>query len=551
MISALVLAAGSSSRMGTPKPLVDIGGRPMLGRVLDAVRGSRVGETIVVLGADADRVRALPDLAGLRVVENPAHAEGMSTSLKAGTAALGPGSTAFLVVLGDAPFLRSATIDALVAARERSGARIVLPVYAGIRGNPVLIDRSLAPEVDRISGDRGCRALRLHHPEESVEVPVDDPGVLIDLDTPEDVRRAEELLAAGGSLAALAERDVRADHPLAPSTAAPRARSRGRPDLLGRAAELERRREPFCLAIVTHVRAPTSGKPGFKAIVRADGALEGWVGGSCSRRALLVESRAALEDGAPRVLRLRPVTEACPAPEPGTVDRVLECDSGGAMEIYVEPHGPVPQLVVVGDSPLAESLTALGRLLGFRPVAAGTGLDPARFPDADEVVDDLSQLAGKLDTVSYGIVATMANYDAMALEILLRSPAPYVALVASRRRAALLFEELRGRGLSDDLLRRVHSPAGIDIAARTPEEIALSIAAEVVRERNRIPPRAGVSPAPAEASVPATLAVDPVCHMEVEPETTPLRATHAGVTYYFCSESCLRRFEADPASFLA
>jgi xanthine dehydrogenase accessory factor len=548
MISALVLAAGTSSRMGEPKPLVSLGGRPVLAHVLAAVAASRVDETIVVLGAASDRVRKEVPREGARWVENPSFAEGMSSSLKVGVAALSPESVGFFVVLADEPFVRASTYDALIAARERTGARIVLPTFEGVRGNPVLIDRSLAGEVDEITGDRGCRALRLRHPKETVEVPVDDPGVVIDLDTPEEVERARRALSSGEPLRGVARELARESHPLAASEAAPRVRTRGRPDILAQVIELEREREPFCLAIVTRVQAPTSGKPGFKAVIRADGSIVGWVGGSCSRHALLTEARAALEAGEPRLLRLRPGTEACPPRAEGVVDRVMECQSGGAMDIYIEPHGPPPQLIVVGDTPVAEGLTALGRLLGFRVIAAGVGLDPSRFPDADEVVGDLTELSSKVDAVTYAVVATMAQYDAMALELLLRSPAAYVGLVASRRRADSLREDLRTRGLSEAAIERMRNPAGIDVGARTPEEIAVSVAAQIV-EAHRRPPRVapGVESAPA---APAHVAVDPVCHMEVDPASTPLRSTHEGTTFYFCSEGCLRRFEASPREFV-
>jgi xanthine dehydrogenase accessory factor len=549
MISALVLAAGASSRMGEPKPLISLDGRPMLAHVLAAVAQSRVEETIVVLGAASDRVRKEVPGNGARWVENPAFAEGMSSSLKAGVAALSPESDGFFVVLGDEPFVQPSTYDALIAARERSGARIVLPTYEGVRGNPVLIDRTLSGEVDAITGDRGCRALRLRHPEETIEVPVDDPGVVIDLDTPEDIALARKALTSGEPLVGVARTLAQRQSALRGSPIAPRGRTRGRPDILALAGELERRREPFSLAIVTRVQAPTSGKPGFKAIVRPDGSVVGWVGGSCSRHALVSEARAALEEGEPRLLRLRPGTEACPPRADGVVDRIMECQSGGAMDIYIEPHGPPPQLLVVGDTPVAESLTALGRLLGFRVVAAGVGLDPSRFPDADEVLGDLAELPRKIDGATYAVVATMAQYDGMALDLLLRSPAAYVGLVASRRRAESLKDDLRAHGLSDEALERIRNPAGIDVGARTPEEIAVSVAAEIVEVRRK---QRGISPAAeAVAAPPAPVAVDPVCHMEVDREQTPLRVTHEGTTYYFCSEGCLRRFEATPDEFLA
>ena len=547
MIAAVVLAAGTSTRMGEPKPLVRIGDRPILSRVLEGVHGSMVNDTIVVLGDSADRIRLEVPMDGVRVVENPAFQDGMSSSLRAGLRALEGDTDAFFVVLGDAPFVRSATYDALIAARESSHARVVVPTYHGVRGNPVLLDHTLAAEADTITGDRGCRQLHQRHPGETVEVAVEDPGVLIDIDTPEEAELARAALRDGRPVESLVGVFSRGSGAAGRADAPVRPRMRGRENVLGLVGDLERMREPFCLAVVTWVQAPTSGKPGFKAIVRADGTIVGWVGGSCSRHALLAECRAALAEGTPRLLRLRAAGDPRPVPEAGTADRVMECQSGGAMDIFVEPHGRVAQLVVVGDSPVSESLSALGRMLGFRVVAAGPDIDPRRFPDADEVVTDFAQLAARLDPDSYAVVATMAVYDAGALAVLLRSPAAYIGLVASRRRAAALRDDLVREGFAASEFERVHNPAGLDIRAHTPEEIALSVAAEIVRAVRGRPRSESASPTPEMAP---TRVVDPVCQMEVNPATTVLRADHAGTTYYFCSEGCQRRFRESPTTFV-
>ena len=541
-----MLAAGRSTRMGEPKPLVRLGDRRLLERVLDSLLASRVSQTILVLGDSAGKILGEVETDGARVIENPSFRDGMSSSLRRGVAELPGTAGAFFVVLGDQPFVRSGTYDALIAARESTGARVVIPTYRGVRGNPVLLDRTLGPEAESITGDRGCRAIHQRHPEETLEVPVDDPGVLIDLDTPEDVERAREALRDHRPLEGLvADRT----HPLRRSGEDPppaRSRIRGRENVLALVGELERRREPFCLATVTRVQAPTSGKPGFKAVVRADGSIVGWVGGSCSRHALLSECRAALAEGLPRLLRLRALGDPPPVPVAGVVDRVMECQSGGAMDIFVEPHGKVPQLIVVGDSPVSESLSALGRLLGFRVVAAGPDIDPMRFPDADEVVSDFSGLASHLDNETYAVVATMATYDGGALAALLRSPVAYIGLVASKRRAAALRADLAREGFSSEEFDRVQNPAGLDIRARTPEEIALSIAGEIVRRVRSRPGAPAADVAPAETHA---LATDPVCHMEVDPRSTPLKLDHLGTAVYFCSEGCLRRFRDDPTAF--
>ncbi len=199
-VSAVVLAAGSSMRMGQPKLLVPLAGRPILARTLDALRGTGVHEILVVLGADADRIRREVPMDDVRVILNPNAAKGMSTSIRAGVRGAASSSEAFLIVLGDQPLVASGTVDALLARWNATRARIVVPAYRGVRGNPVLLDRSLSKEIGSITGDVGCREVVQAHLAEVLAVPVDDPAVLIDLDTLEEVSRAEALLARGASL---------------------------------------------------------------------------------------------------------------------------------------------------------------------------------------------------------------------------------------------------------------------------------------------------------------------------------------------------------------
>lgn len=208
-VSALVLAAGLSTRMGRPKPLVSLAGRPILARTLDTLRASDVDEILVVLGAEADRVRQEIPLEDVRTVLNPDAAAGMSASLRAGLGAAAPSSEAFLVVLGDQPLVTPETVNTLLGKREASGARIVLPTYHGVRGNPVLLHRSLSKDIASITGDVGFRDVIRAHDPDVLEVPVEDPGVLIDLDTQDDVSQVEALMARGSPLDGLVTGRVR------------------------------------------------------------------------------------------------------------------------------------------------------------------------------------------------------------------------------------------------------------------------------------------------------------------------------------------------------
>jgi xanthine dehydrogenase accessory factor len=535
--------------MGRPKPLLPLQGRPLLAHVLETVRSVHPAKTVVVLGAAAEEVRGGVDLQGVTVVVNSDFSEGMASSLRRGAAAAaatGP----LLIVLGDQPFVSADTMQALVQRHSAGGAKILVPTFHGVRGNPILLDRSVVPELDTIQGDIGCRAIFPGHVADLVEVPVADPGILIDVDTPEELARIEQALSGASSGTAAALQPLVADRVALHRAGPVRGLSRGQihPDVLGLAAELERARQPFALATVVSVQPPTSGKPGFKAIIRPNGEVTGWVGGSCSGRVLMAEARQSMKDGRPRLIRLAPDAEEGSVPAPGIVTRRLECESGGAMEIYVEPHLPEPELVVVGEAPVAKAVASLGGFLGFRVTVVAPGARASDFPDGVQWDPDLEHLPKHVAPGTFVVVASTGMYDEGALkQVLPRSPR-YVGLVSSHRRGKAVLDSLKADGVPADQLDRVRNPAGLDIAARDPEEIALSILSEITKER-----RSSRAPAAEEDATPASTAaasIDPVCGMEVE-ATSPLHASHQGVVYRFCSEGCLAKFRRAPARYLS
>jgi molybdenum cofactor cytidylyltransferase len=193
MISAIVLAAGQATRFGRCKQVLRLGDKTILDHVLDSVRASRIEDMVVVLGAHADEIREKVRITE-RIVTNDDFASGMSTSIQAGLRALPPDAEAALIVLGDQPFVTPPTIDLLIEEYRRSRPGVVIPAYHGFRGNPVLVDRSLFAEMLSIRGDIGCRAIFGEHAQSIVQVPVDDRGVLVDIDTKEDF----DTLAGGG-----------------------------------------------------------------------------------------------------------------------------------------------------------------------------------------------------------------------------------------------------------------------------------------------------------------------------------------------------------------
>jgi xanthine dehydrogenase accessory factor len=274
-----------------------------------------------------------------------------------------------------------------------------------------------------------------------------------------------------------------------------------------RANELAQAGVAFVEATVVRCASPTIARPGDRGIVLGDGTVEGFVGGSCADATVRLQALRALETGEAVLLRILPGEQDGPSDEEGAVVVANPCLSGGALELFLEPHLPAPQVAVAGESPVARALVELAGRLGFR-ARPGAEAEPGDFA---------------------AVVASLGHGDEEAVRRGLDAGAEYVGLVASRSRGAAVLEGLRSSGVPDERLARVRTPAGIDIGARTHEEIALSILAELVAVR-----RARTVASAAAAHAPPREAVDPVCGMTVV--VGP--ATPAAGGRVFCSEGC-------------
>ncbi len=302
--------------------------------------------------------------------------------------------------------------------------------------------------------------------------------------------------------------------------------------LLELAYQLMQAGEPYVLATVIWCERPTSAKPGAQAIIQANGQMTGWIGGSCAQPVVLREALRAMREGDdPYLLRLGD-------PEMGIVrDNVrifpMSCTSGGVLDIYMEPHLPQPQLVLMGDSPVIVALSRLAPVLDY----AVTRLDSA----------DLSQV--HVDERTCILVATHGQYDEDALEQALRSPAVYVGMVG-----------LRTSGLTERQIEHLKAPAGLDVGAITPEEIAASILAELVQVRRRgalseeddtrSPLEEQSKSSEVVTAASTETATDPVCGMIVEIASSRHHSTYEGMDFYFCCPACKRLFERNPQEYL-
>jgi xanthine dehydrogenase accessory factor len=303
-------------------------------------------------------------------------------------------------------------------------------------------------------------------------------------------------------------------------------------------------------------QTPVSSHLGDRAIVYADGRMQGFVGGSCSRDIVRRQAVAAMRSGTARLVQIRPgaAPDADDSSPSGTVVVPMSCASEGAVDVYVEPHLPPRILLVAGFTPVAGALARLAGLLDeYRVVrvVAKTDVtdvaveDPGRVIELPALHDYLRGLDAGERAGLIAVVASQGHYDEDALEALLIGDAPaYVGLVASRKRAADVFAVLGQRGVSRERLERVHNPAGLDIGARLPGDVAVAILAEIIASASALEPPAAHPEVTSEK-----LAADPVCGMDVDAAGAANRAEHAGQTYYFCCAQCRATFSADPQRY--
>lgn len=314
-------------------------------------------------------------------------------------------------------------------------------------------------------------------------------------------------------------------------------------------AELIARGDSFVTATVVRALPPTSGKPGDKAIIHADGRISGWIGGGCAQPVVVKEALKAQADGRPRLVRISPSDSN---PEEGIVDYTMTCHSGGALDIYLEPVKPKPQIMILGRSPVAQILAQLGSIIGYgvSMVSSETPKDSVGGTESI-VADDFKLPSGKINAQTFVVVSTQGEGDEEALEQAVNSDAVYVAFVASKTKATKVLEFLKARGLSDEKISRVRAPAGLNIGATSPEEIAVSILSEIVQIRASAAKSAAKPAASVALNVIQNDAKDPICGMTVEKSKAKHKSEYQGKTFYFCCAGCKQKFEQSPERYLA
>jgi xanthine dehydrogenase accessory factor len=297
------------------------------------------------------------------------------------------------------------------------------------------------------------------------------------------------------------------------------------------AVELAEKGEEFVLATVVWRAAPSSGKEGSRAVITADGKVFGFIGGACAEPVLLREASEALRNREPRLLLLGTDDEPNHVPAGMTVVPI-SCQSDGALQIFVEPVLSVPHLVVIGRSPMSNTLVQLAQSLDWRV----------------ELIDGPDFGVEIADKKSIVVVATQGNGDEEVLETALAIDPVYVGVVASRKRGEHLIGYLKDRGVSEEKLKKVRVPIGLDLGKTSHREVAVSVLAELVKLRSA--GELNIGAAVSTTKVEET-AIDPVCNMTVAANEKSRPFVHDAQTYYFCCPGCRATFEKEPAEYIS
>ncbi len=300
-----------------------------------------------------------------------------------------------------------------------------------------------------------------------------------------------------------------------------------------RAAELESAETPFALSTVINASAPTSAKPVAKAIITEDGKMEGWIGGGCSQDVVIGEALKCIQSGKATILRITPQPDA--AVNHSVKEVLLTCESGGTLELHIEPVIPMTKLLIYGTTPAAVAVANMAAVMDFHVFLFGEG--DVKLSENVEKQDKFASPAGR----SVALVATQGEGDLSALKAALATEAGYIGFIASRKKGAEITAEL-----SSEERERTKFPAGLDIGALTPEEIAISILAEIVQTA-----RAETTADVPKVSEAPSLIRDPVCGMEVDSAIASHSVEHEGIMIYFCCGGCESQFTASPEKFAA
>jgi xanthine dehydrogenase accessory factor len=314
--------------------------------------------------------------------------------------------------------------------------------------------------------------------------------------------------------------------------------------------EFTKKNEPFAIAIVVRRDAPSSGKTGDKAIINKFGEIIGWVGGGCVNAILIKEAEDAMKTGKARLVKIG--KSLIPQKQDGVMEYKMTCQSEGMIEVFIEPVLPLPHLLVMGKTAIAKALVKMAKLAGYRVTGVAVDAKIDTFEQVDELITQINLEKVKTTSASFIVVATQGEQDEASLEQALKKEHAYIGFVASKKKKDAVFGYLKGAGIEEKEISAIRSPAGIDINAKKPEEVAISILSEIIQIQNNNPALQGFTQfaeTRAEAGKPKFY-INPVCGVPVDINAAKHIIEYKNEKVYFCCDGCKVKFEAEPDKYM-
>jgi len=309
------------------------------------------------------------------------------------------------------------------------------------------------------------------------------------------------------------------------------------------------RDEPIAMAIIVHREGRTSSKPGDKAIITAKGEVKGWIGGGCTRGIIIKEAIASFQDGKPRLVKIQP-TENTPK-QHGVLYYEMTCMSGGTVEVYIEPIMPVSQIKIFGSSHIAKALCKIGKASGFGVTVISDHAEKEMFPDADDI-HALKDYDGEASEKDYIVVCTQGENDSNSLLKAINLNTDYISFVASMKKANSVFMGLKANGVTANQLSNIKTPAGLDINAKTAEEVAISILGQIVQTKRaeELIIEKDLNMNELALSDNDDLYINPVCKIPISKKSAKHILEHNGEKVYFCCDGCHDSFVKEPELYI-
>jgi xanthine dehydrogenase accessory factor len=318
---------------------------------------------------------------------------------------------------------------------------------------------------------------------------------------------------------------------------------------LAKAQEFRDSNTPYATAYIVRRKIPSSGKPGDKAIITRDGDIHGWIGGGCTRGIVLKEALAALQENKPRFVSISPEQKENSFGD--TKIYKMTCQSGGEVEIYIEPVIPKPRIMIFGASHIAMALGKITKSMDYQLTAVMTDRDASLFPGADQIQQLDEVVPEEIPENTYIVVCTQGEQDLQAIHKAINANPRYLAFVSSRKKANSIYTDLRDLGINFSQLSKIKTPAGIDIGAKTPEEVAISILAEIIQDYRSEEPPVEAAQKETKIAMPEDFYINPVCQVPVQKSTAKHVLEYEGEKVYFCCDGCKVSFEKEPEKYMA